>query len=166
MVVRKSKDVKEIPLNMKIAFNDICMEEMNLGIDDNDRVYDETTMSLLLFREKYLRYVDEEYVRYRPDEIEFDMLSTARIMQFITGFYINWFASQNGINITSVYQYNNSDGTGCAAYSYLENNVVKTFSSDSYFNESVRLLNLICKMNGTAHFYDFNKFDLVVKMNV
>ena len=40
---------------------------------------------------------------------------------------------------------------------------IKEIRSDGFENESVRIFNLICKINKTEHLYDFNKFDVSVQ---
>lgn len=154
-----------IDLNMKIAFNDICMREMGLDITDDGRLYDMDTTTILQYNEKFIKYIEDEYTLVGPNEIELNLLENSRIMQTLMGLYLDKYSRRVGINITSYYSSSKVKGErGYMAFTSIDGygRNMET-RSDIFLNESVRMFSLICKVNSTTHLYDLSRFDIISK---
>ena len=88
------KKVKEITFEQKCIFNDYCMRELGLNLDDNDRLVDDDTQSILQYREKFIKYQEDECVPIRPDEVEMDLLRNPRLMGILFGIYLQKFSER------------------------------------------------------------------------
>lgn len=151
-------------LDLKIRFNDAMMRELGLDITENDYVYDMDTESILQIKGKFIKYCDYEYpiLKYN-EEIELNLIENPRLAETIILPFITNFCNRKGLTFQSVSQYP-IDGTnkGYFILSYIYNDEVKEIRSDNYINESVRIFNLICKLNKTEHLYRFNEFDIEI----
>ena len=157
-----SKKKKTITLAMEIGFNDMVMQEMGLDINDHDHIYDEEDEVIIQYDGCYLKYYDTDYIDLRPDEIKFNLIRNARLMDTLVARYIDKFCIRHGVQLSTYHQVGGFRGAkGYAAITYVENGVSKEIRSDELVNESVRLFNLVCKINGTDDWYDFEKFDIV-----
>ena len=156
----KKKNI--ITTDLKIAFNDYCMREMGLDITEDNRLYHIDSETILKYNDKFLKYPEDEYIMLRPDEIELNLLKNTRIMDSLLSIYLNEYQQRACIEITSTFQSTQTRGeSGYCAFTYNVNGKNKEFRSDYFRNESVRMFNLITKLNKTSHLYDFNKFDIV-----
>lgn len=160
-MAKKKKLSEENIRILKTRFNDICMRELGLDIDDDDRIFDMDNDSIIKINEKYLKYVDEDeqFPVFRNDEIEFNMLFNTKTMQTLFGIYLDKYALRKNIYVNGYYQIQESNDKGRAAFSYMEQDTTKVRESDEFYNESVRIFNLICKLNGSTNLYDFKQFD-------
>lgn len=155
---------KRITHDLIVNFNDIVMRELGLDITDDDKVYDMDTNTILQFNEKFIIYSEVEFPALRADQIELNLLENSRLMHTLFGVYLNKYAMRKGIEVTSYYQSSttsNKSGSGYMAFTAIVNGVNTETKSDNFLNESVRAFNLICKLNGTSHLYDFNMFDII-----
>ena len=159
----KAMKLAEQMLELKIDFNDICMREMGLGTNDDDYVYIMDTMTLVQIKEKFIKYSEDQYPMLRRNEIDLNLIENPRLMETLTYMYLaNRLVST--IRIVSISQ-NPIAGSrkGNCVLSYEKLGEIKEIRSDGFENESVRIFNLICKINKTEHLYDFNKFDVSVQ---
>lgn len=159
----KERKLAEQMLELKIDFNDVCMREMGLGINDDDYVYIMDTMTLLQIKEKFIKYSEDQYPMLRRNEIDLNLIENPRLMETLTYMYLaNRLVSS--IRIVSISQ-NPIAGSrkGNCVLSYEKLGEIKEIRSDGFENESVRIFNLICKINKTDHLYDFNKFDVAIQ---
>lgn len=160
---RKKK--KEITIDMQIHFNDIAMREMHLDYDEDTlRVYDEDTESLLMYGDKFIKYREDESLILRSDELELNLIKNVRIMDTLANNYIMKYAMRNNIDVNGVFQVGNRGTKGYALFTYIENGVTKEYKSDIFINESVRMLNLITKLNKSSHLYNFEELDIVEEL--
>lgn len=156
----KKKDI--ITQDLKCAFNDFCMRELKLDITDDDKVFYIDTNEILKYNDKFLKYPEDEYTIIRPDEIEFNLLKNSRIMDSLLSRFLDEYQHRVGIEITSVFQSTPNKGVdGYCAFTYLQNGKNVEYRSDNFKNESVRMFNLVTKLNNTSHLYDFEQFDVV-----
>ena len=156
----KKKDI--ITQDLKCAFNDFCMRELKLDITDDDKVFYIDTNEILKYNDKFLKYPEDEYTIIRPDEIEFNLLKNSRIMDSLLSRFLDEYQHRVGIEITSVFQSTPHTGVdGYCAFTYLQNGKNVEYRSDNFKNESVRMFNLVTKLNNTSHLYDFEQFDVV-----
>ena len=165
MAKKKQKIIQEIPENIKIAFNDFCIRELKLDVSDDDRLcrIDETdnSITLIKYNDKFLKCPDE-YTIIRGDELELNLLKNVRIMDSLLSSFLNDYQQRVGIEITSVFQSTHDKGaTGYCGFKYIQNGKIKEQKSDDFINESLRMFNLITKLNHTSHLYDFKMFDIV-----
>lgn len=155
---------KQSIFELKMRFNDIMMQELGLDITEENYLYDIEEESILQISEKYIKYFEVENPMTRHNEIELNLLENPRLSETLVIPYLSKFCKSKNIIFHSVSQ-TPVEGSkkGKFILSYMMNGVVKDFSSDEFVNESVRIFNLICKINKTTHFYDFNKFDIEIK---
>ena len=156
-----AKKKELITYDIKCGFNDFCMRELKLDITDDDKVYYMDTNEILKYNDKFLKYPESEYTNIRPDEIEFNLLKNTRIMESLLSRFLDDYQRRNNIEITSILQSPNPGGDGYCAFTYLCNGKTLEYISDNFKNESLRMFNLITKLNNTSHLYDFSIFDIV-----
>ena len=82
-------------------------------------------------------------------------------MESLLSRFLDDYQRRNNIEITSILQSPNPGGDGYCAFTYLCNGKTLEYRSDSFKNESLRMFNLITKLNNTSHLYDFSIFDIV-----
>ncbi len=153
---------KMIPLDTRIAFNDICMREMKLDITDDGILYDMDTESILQYKERFIKYREDENTLIYQNEIELDLLRDPRLMEILANIYLQKYSARTGINITSVYQSTSIIGErGYYGFTWVNNGINQEYRSDNYCNEALRVFNLICKLNNTCHLYTFEDFDII-----
>lgn len=159
-MARKKQNLFEI----KLRFNDIMMQELGLDITEDDYLYDMDTMSILQISEKFIKYFEYENPIVKYNEIELNLLENPRLCETLVIPYLTRYCESRGIIFHSISQ-SPIDGSkrGTFVLSYMHEGLVKEFKSDEFENESVRIFNLICKINKTTHFYEFNKFDIEIK---
>jgi len=152
---------------LKIAFNDIALRELGLSVDDEDHVCDDESETILTIKDSYLKYSDEEYPIINHGEIELNLLENPHLMEILFGVWVKRRAESKGLKIVSFYQ-SSIRGTDRAQFivNYEQpDSSISESKSDLFVNESVRILNLICKLNHTDHLYDFKTFDIDLKKN-
>ena len=149
--------------DLKLRFNDVVMRELGLDITDEGYLYNIDTESILQIKEKFIKYTEDEYCIFRHNEIEMNLLENPRLTETISLPYINDFCNRKGIILQSVSQ-SLIEGTnkGCFILSYIFEGKIKEFKSDNFINESLRIFNLICKINKTENMYRFNEFDVEI----
>jgi hypothetical protein len=158
----KERKLAEQMLELKIDFNDICMREMGLDITDNDYLYIMDSNTIIQIKEKFIKYSEYEFPILKHNEIDLNLIENPRLMETLTYMYLaNRLVSS--IKIVSISQ-SPIMGTnkGCCILSYEKNGEIKELRSDAYTNESIRIFNLICKVNKTDHLYDFDKYDVPI----
>ena len=148
-------------------FNDICMREFKFDIDENGHLYDMFNYEIFIYKDKFLKYCDEEDKIVRSNEIELNLLENSRLLTILFGGYINRYSELHQLYINSFYQSTSVHGeVGYAACSYVgKDNIIKEIRSDEFLNESVRIFNLLCKINNTQSMYDFERFDILTEYN-
>ena len=156
-----TKKKELITYEIKSAFNDYCMRELKLDVTEDDKVFYIDTNEIIKYNDKFLKYPENEYANIRPDEIEFNLLKNTRIMESLLSRFLDEYQHRNGIEITSILQSPNAGGDGYCALTYLQNGKTLEYRSDNFKNESLRMFNLVTKLNNTSHLYDFKFFDIV-----
>ena len=156
-------------LELKINFNDVCMRELGLDIDDNNHIYDMDTESIYKMKDRFIKYSEDEYPVLAHDEIDLNLIENPRLMEILFGTWIiKWKNSriargQNIQDISSFYQSAiRGSSKGFFVVTYIENGESKEIKSGTFVNESVRILHLITILNHTSHYYDFDKFDIEI----
>lgn len=147
--------------DLKINFNSICIRELGLDYDEETNlVYEIDGKKILQYREKFMEYSEMYSPLLRPDRMEFNLLENCRLFDILFARYLDKYASRNGLTISSIYTTNIPASTrGYYAFTILQNGKSIEYASDPYVNESIRLLNLLTKINKSTHLYDFEKFD-------
>ena len=140
--------------SIKLDFNDICLREMGLDVEeDNNHVYDIEDGSVIVVTDKFIRYFyEDEDIKVAHNEIELNLIENPRLMEVMFNHYMVKYAAKKGWNITSIYQSNNiGSSNGIFVITYIEEysntGETKNLQSDSFLNESLRIFNLICKIN-------------------
>lgn len=149
---------------LKINFNDITMRELKLDIDDNNHIYDMDTESVYMIKEKYIKYSEDEYPAIMRDEIDMNLIENPRLMEMLFGIWITKWAARKQVEITSFYQSAiRGSNKGFFVMTYIASNgETQEMKSDVFVNESVRIFNLISKLNHTSHMYDLSELDIEI----
>lgn len=152
---------KVITDELRIRFNDICMRELSLDITEDDKVFDMDTNTIIVYKDKYLKYYNGPYDKIRSNEIRFNLLENSNLLLVVFSVFLEKYSQAEGVYISSYYQSAMKGENGYAAFCKEINGGSEEIHSDLFINESVRILNLICKVNGTTNRYDFDMFDIV-----
>jgi len=152
-----TKKEKEF-FNIKLAFNDAFMRETGLDIDDNDHIYDMEEQSIIQIKEKFIKYCDYEYPVLEHNEIDFNLIENPRLTEILAFRYLKNHIA-NEIVAMDQSPIPGSD-KGHFVMSYIKGDKTLQMQSKAFTNESLRILNLICKINKTEHLYDFNAWDV------
>lgn len=147
---------------LRIRFNDICMRELNLDVTEDNQIFDIKTQSILEYKDGVtLVYYEQENQYLRPNQYAMNLLENPRLLNILTGIFLESYSKQYNVYFTSLYTTNVTSITGYAACTKLENGVNKEIRSAIFMNESVRLLHLICTLKHTTNLYNFNMFDVM-----
>ena len=148
---------------IKNNFNDIVMRELGLDIDDNGHLYDMNTQYIYCIKDKFIRYLEGEYDSLNHNEMDMNLIENPRLMEILFGTWIPKWGERKGVSITSYYQSAvRGSSKGFFVMTYLVNGEVKDMRSDVFINESLRIFNLITKINHTSHMYDTSQFDIEI----
>lgn len=74
--------------DLKVRFNDVVMRELGLDTTDDDYLYNVDTESILQIKEKFIKYVDNEYFILKPNEIELNLIENPRLMELLSLIHI------------------------------------------------------------------------------
>ena len=151
-------------LELKINFNDIVLRELGLDYDeDSYHIYEIDTMSLYQISEKFIKYVEDEYPVIHANEIELNLIENPRLTETLFGNWIIGWQNRNGVVVNSFYQ-SSIRGTrqGMFIMTYEKNGRTEKIESKPFINESLRVFNLITKLNHTEHMYDVSQFDIEI----
>lgn len=160
--------MKTIPksesLEYKVGFNDFVMREMGFDIDEYDHLYDLETETILQIKEKFIKYTDELYPYLQFNEIDLNLIENYRLLESLFQVYITNYARSHMMEIKS-FSFSKMKGTkkGKFTLSYINGGRIVDIESDPYENESVRIFNLVCKLNHRVHLYDFEAFDVTIE---
>ena len=158
----------EDKLRLKIDFNDISMREFGLDIDENDHIYDMDTETILVINDKFIKYSEDEFPVISHNEIDLNLIENPRLMEIIFGHFIVAYANRENLTITSNYQSNiNGSDKGIFVVTYIKDDSVhaetQEIKSDAFVNESLRIFNLVTKINHRSHLYkDLSRFDIPI----
>lgn len=148
---------------LKSIFNDIVMREMGLDINDDNHVYNMDTNELFMIKDRYLKYLETEYDPIGHNEIELNLLENPRLMEILYGIWIQRRSAARGYEVTSYYLSNiRGSNKGFFVMTYAVNGKSSETRSEVFVNESLRIFNMITKINHTAHMYDFSRFDIEI----
>lgn len=150
--------------DLKVRFNDVVMRELGLDTTEEDYLYNVDTESILQIKEKYIKYIEDEYFVLKSNEIEFNVIENPRLMELLSIPFFNNLCERSGVIFQSINQCPIS-GTdkGIFVLSYIKDGKITDFKSDAFVNESVRIFNLICKTNRTCNLYKFDEFDIKIE---
>lgn len=150
-------------LDIKIRFNDAVMRELGFDLTDEDYLFDMDTETVLQIKEKYIKYceVDDPYIKH--NEIEMNLLENPRLTETLIIPFIHNYCARKNIILQSIAQVPiKGSKKGFFIMYYSINGETKDMKSDPFENESVRIFNLITKMNKTSHMYQFDLFDIEI----
>lgn len=155
---------KSESFDLRMMFNDLCLRELDLDYTEENYIYDIESDSILQIKDKFIRYIDIEGVIPKGNEIELNLLENARLMETISLKFLDRWAGTHGyvIEVLSQDKLPNTS-KGVFTITYNDNNTVKQISSNPYYNESVRIIDIICGINGTSHLYDLDEFDVSIE---
>lgn len=160
--LNKDEQMHEI----KMDFNNIVLRELKLGLDDYDHIYDKETDSVYQISERYIKYSEDMIPILHTNEIDFNVIENPRLMEILFGMWVSKWEKRNSTKVTSYYQSAiRGSKKGFFVLTYLVNGATKEFKSDVFVNESMRIFNLVCKLNHTDHLYDrdiLNRLDIEI----
>ena len=160
--LNKEEQMHEI----KIDFNNIVLREFKLGLDDYDHLYDKETDSIYQISERFIKYSEDMIPILHTNEIDFNVIENPRLMEILFGMWVNKWEQRNAAKVTSYYQTAiRGSKKGFFVLTYLVNGATKEYKSDVFVNESMRIFNLVCKLNHTDHLYDrdiLNRLDIEI----
>lgn len=146
---------------IKLAFNDVFMRETGLDIDDNDHVYDMDRQEVLQIKEKFIKYCDYEFPVLNHNEIDLNLIENPRLTEILA---FKWLTDHIANEIVSLDQtIITGSNKGHFVMSYVKNGRTESIKSEAFINESVRIFNLITKINKTEHLYNFNQWDISIE---
>ena len=154
-------------ISLRMAFNDIALNELNLEVDENSsRIYElgDGTMNLLQYNDRFLKYYEGPTTIVRANEMELNLINNVKLMQILFGRFINKYAMEHNLNVLSYFSTTNNTLANSPGQFVCTIEVAKkcnNIESDYFINESVRILNLICKLNGTDGRYNFKELDTI-----
>ena len=157
----------ERAISLRMAFNDIAIRELDLEVDENsNRIYEvgDGTINLLQYNDRFLKYYEGPNTIVRQNEMELNLLDNNRLMQILFGRFIVKYSAIHNLEVLSYYLTNNNTMANNPGQFVCTVEVAKkctNIESDYFVNESVRILNLICKLNGTDNRYNFKELDMI-----
>lgn len=140
--------------NNSLEFGDLTLRELGLEVDKDNYIVDQDTGNLLTVKDKKIKYNSETIFRLNKDEISYDPLNNSRLMNHLFGYYTSKLADEESIYIESYFNIPTKDSNKSIMKVKTQD---ETFKSDAYFNESVRIMDVICKMNDSDT--DVSKYD-------
>lgn len=149
----------------KLRFNDMFLREAKLGTTEEDGyVYDYNTNDILTIKGKPIKYC--EYELPRANEIDLNLIENPRLASTLAVPYINNRCAMFGYQFYGVsHSISNGSKKGYYTVTYKDanSNELKSFSSSLYVNESIRIFDVICRLNDTIHLYtnELAKMDLL-----
>ena len=142
-------------------FNDKVMREFGLDITDDDYLYWMDDNSVITLKERYIKYCEEINPLLGHDEIQLNLLENARLIESLAYVYLKKRINNPIVSISQ--DVIKGSNRGHFVLSYEKLGKVENLRSDPFLNDSVRVFNLITKINHTEHLYDFSKYDIPIK---
>ena len=138
-------------------FNSIVMNEVGLEVDPYGNIVDQDTRSILAMNGKYLTANGNK----DKSKIPFNPQYNFKLMQFIFGYYCKKLEQENGTHVNVVYTAQDDKEKKLASLGIRVNDN-EEIESRCYHNESLRVMDLICRLNGSTNpdltKYDFSDF--------
>lgn len=163
-MTKKEKEFQKL-YELKVKFNDIAMRELGLDVDEYDHIFDMDTSSVYTIKEKFLKYSDDPYPTIMHNEIDFNLLENPRLFEMLFGLWIQRRAESKGIELRSYDQIQvQGSNRGYFIITYIVGEEPREKKSNVFLNESLRVFNLICKLNHTEHIYKakLDQFDIEI----
>ena len=145
--------------NDSLEFGDLTLRELGLEIDQNNYIVDQDTGNLLMFKDKKIKYNTDMVFRLNKDEISYDPLNNSRLMNHLFSYYASKLADEDSVYIGSYFNIPIKESDKSIMKVKTDTNIIK---SEPYFNESVRIMDVICKINDSGtdvSKYDFKPFN-------
>ena len=95
------------------------------------------------------------------NSIEFDPYNNKKMMNQVFGHFLEKYADENGVNVSTFYNIDSTDGTGRVECKFSDN---QTITSGAYSRDSLKYVDIIMQLNGDpSGEEDLRKFDIVEK---
>lgn len=95
------------------------------------------------------------------NSVEFDPYNNKKMMNQVFGHFLEKYADENGINVSTFYNIDGTDGTGRVECKFSDN---QTITSGAYARDSLKYVDIIMQLNGDpSGEEDLRKFDIVEK---
>lgn len=155
---------REKSYDLKVNFNDICMREMKYDVTDEDYLYNIDTDEIIQIKDKFIKYFEDGYPEVNHNEIDLNLIENSRLMETLFLYYVRRWIERKHYKFVAIAQSPISGSSkGEFILTYEDNGAIKNIKSDAFDNESLRIFNLVCKLNHTSHLYEFNDFDVEIE---
>lgn len=153
----------EITFDLSDEFNLKVMREFGLDVSAEGYIYWMDTEEIIQLKDKYIKYCEEDNPILAHNEIEMNLLSNARLMETLAYSYLKRRINNEIVAISQ--DVIRGSNRGHFVLSYMKDGQVMKLSSDPFINDSVRVFNLITKINHTEHLYTeaCKRWDIPVK---
>ena len=95
------------------------------------------------------------------NSVEFDPYNNKKMMNQVFGHFLEKYADENGVNVSTFYNIDGTDGTGRVECKFSDN---QTITSGAYSRDSLKYVDIIMQLNGDpSGEEDLRKFDVVEK---
>lgn len=126
-----------------IDFADLTLKEIGLDVDEDNHIIDEETGMPITAKGKFLKFNCGAVSRTTRDEINYDPLNNPKLMNFLFGYYSSKLEAEGSRGVDICYTTNGPEDKQILN--------IKTgddaLESEPYYNESVRIMDVICKLN-------------------
>lgn len=95
------------------------------------------------------------------NSVEFDPYNNKKMMNQVFGHFLEKYADETGVNVSTFYNIDGNDGTGKVECKFSDN---QTITSGAYARDSLKYVDIIMQLNGDpSGEEDLRKFDVVEK---
>lgn len=136
-----------------IEFGDLTLREIGLDVNEDNHIVDEETGMPILMKGKFLKYNHGPAKRVTRDEINYDPLNNSKLMNMLFGYYSDKLESEGSRGIDMCASAITPNGKQVLKVKTGDDSI----QSNPYYNESVRLMDVICKLNDSGE--DVSKYD-------
>ena len=94
-------------------------------------------------------------------EMEFDPYNNKKMMSQLFGHFLEKYADENGVNVSTFYNIDGKDNTGKVECKFSDN---QTITSGSYARDTLKYVDIVMQLNGDPKCEeDLRKYDIVEK---
>lgn len=140
-----------------IEFSDLTLREIGLEVDANGHIVDEESGNPITMKGKYLKYNYGPVKRTSREEINYDPLNNPKLMNMLFCYYSNKLESEGSRGV-DMYSTNLFGEDKVVLKAKVGDN---TIQSEPYLNESVRIMDVVLKMNDSTE--DISVYDAVTE---
>ena len=126
-----------------IDFADLTLKEIGLDVDEDNHIVDEETGMPITAKGKFLKFNCGAANRTTRDEINYDPLNNPKLMNFLFGYYSSKLEAEGSRGVDICYTTSGPEDKQILNVKTGDDSL----ESNPYYNESVRIMDVICKLN-------------------